>query len=129
MRINGEVSDSHECVDCCICTVEFKTNGFQGGDRGHGGFLAIAFKDQGGTSMEATTDRNGLGNDTITLTFRGDAEMRVAVECFEFLAEKLRYLLGDPTREMESVVRRAVEAVDERRQDRERLRHAGFKPY
>ena len=33
--------------DCCVTEFSYRTNGFQGGDASHGGYLEITFKDAG----------------------------------------------------------------------------------
>ena len=96
-KLAGEYSGKYEYWNACVGSVEFKTNGPQGGDAGHGGFLEITFDTSGcSTALEASVDgerRDNVGE--VTLRFLGDAEMQSAVECFSFLADRLRGVLGD----------------------------------
>jgi hypothetical protein len=87
----GEYCGKLEYSDACVGSVEFRTNGPQGGAASHGGFLEIKFDtDRCSTALEASVDGKHFDNvETVTLRFRGDAEMRVARQCFEFLASKL----------------------------------------
>jgi hypothetical protein len=58
---------------------------------GHGGFLEVKFTNAASTKLEAIVDGKKFDvTKSLTLRFLGDAEMRVASECFEFLASKLK---------------------------------------
>jgi hypothetical protein len=96
MWIKGEVGGKYEYESACVGHVEFRTNGPQGGDAGHGGFLEISFDtSRCSTALDANVDGSKFDNvERLTFTFRGDAEMNAAVECFEYLARELRRALG-----------------------------------
>lgn len=91
MAIKGEIIGSHAWERECVGTDEFRTNGPQGGDAGHGGFLEVKFTNSASTTLEAIVDGKKFDvAKSLTLRFLGDAEMQVALECFEFLASKLK---------------------------------------
>lgn len=84
--------DIFEYAAACLGSVAFRTNGPQGGDAGHGGYLEIVFDTQeGSTALEVDVNGEEVGDvDTVTLRFRGDAEMEAARQCFQFLADSLK---------------------------------------
>jgi hypothetical protein len=91
MAIKGEISGAHEYNDACEGSVQFRTNGAQGGDAGHGGFLEVTFQSHASVAMNVTVDGVRTKNaNTVTLRFEGDSEMEYALEAIEFLARKLR---------------------------------------
>ena len=91
MAIKGEISGTHKWERECVGAVEFCTNGPQGGGAGHGGFLEVKFTNAASTALEAIVDGKKFNvTESLTLRFLGDAEMEVALECFEFLASKLK---------------------------------------
>lgn len=80
-----------------VGSVTYRTGGPRGGDAGHGGYLEIAFDTaRCSTSLGVDVEATGYGAvvldevDAVTLRYQGDGEMAAAVDCFEFLAEKLR---------------------------------------
>jgi hypothetical protein len=90
-RIEGQFSGRRNWDGFCIGSVEFCTNGPQGGSEGHGGFLRVAFRNIASTSMEVEVDdATPERADKIAITFRGDAEIIACIESLEFLAAKLR---------------------------------------
>lgn len=94
-----KLSDSITVNDACITTFAFETNGFQGGDAGHGGYLDIIIDGNGGTMMNVALDGAPMtpsGSErVIKLRFIGDAEMRNAAAGLEFLATRIRQALCD----------------------------------
>jgi hypothetical protein len=91
MSIKGEVCGRRDWNDVCIGSVEFSTNGPQGGDAGHGGFLRVTFTNSASTCIEISVDHAKPETaDSITITFRGDAEIGAAIGSIEFLAAKLK---------------------------------------
>jgi hypothetical protein len=98
MQISGTVSGQYKYVDACLGSVSFVTNGPQGGDAGHGGYLEVTFDTANcSTALDVTVDGRRAENvRSVTLRFAGDAEMRSAAECFEFLSRKLAALQGHP---------------------------------
>ena len=96
---NAENKYSAETTLTGACITKFlvETNGYQGGDSGHGSYVNIFIKDDGGTCMEVTTIPEKLGQDTIKLSFRGDFELQHAMLGFEFVAKSLREILEKET--------------------------------
>ena len=76
MTIKGEISGQYKWNGYCVGTLEFRTNGLQGGDTGHGGFLTITFKNEASTDLAVSVDGQPEVRpvNSLTLTFRGDAE-------------------------------------------------------
>ena len=73
-------------TDACILGVEISTNGFQGGDAGHGGETRITFRDEASTAMDIIDQKEGA----FTIRFRGDAELRVLARAIHYLDRKLK---------------------------------------
>ncbi len=91
MTIVGEIRGQHRWNGAAAAVVEFRTNGLQGGDAGHGGFLKITFRNETSTDLAVSVDGHPEIRpvQSLTLTFRGDAEFALAMQMFEFLSEKL----------------------------------------
>jgi hypothetical protein len=54
MIINGEIRGKHEWESYCVATLEFRTNGPQGGDSG--GFLEVTITNHASTQIEVIVD-------------------------------------------------------------------------
>jgi hypothetical protein len=90
LSIRGEICGDREWRGACEGSVSFCTNGPQGGDAGHGGYLRVTFTNAASTFMQVAVDgEEPKAASSITLTFRGDAEVEAAIQCLEFLADKL----------------------------------------
>jgi hypothetical protein len=90
-NIKGQISGRHDWDGFCVGSVEFCTNGPQGGGAGYGGFLQVTFTNSASTCIEVAVDHAGpQAADTIAITFHGDAEIDAAIKSFEFLAAELR---------------------------------------
>jgi hypothetical protein len=90
ITIRGSFDQTRECVT----GFDFETNGFQGGDAGHGGYLAVTIKDLDGCTMfEVNESTDESANHGVTITFRGDAEIHNAIDGLFDLAKALRGLL------------------------------------
>jgi hypothetical protein len=93
VSIKGETSGRKEWHGACDGLFDFSTNGPQGGDAGYGGFLRVSFTNFASTCMEvAVNGANPQPVDSVSIAFRGDAELHAAADCFEFLAAKLKYI-------------------------------------
>jgi hypothetical protein len=93
VSINGEIAGRKEWHGACDGLFEFCTNGPQGGNATHGGFLTVSFTNFASTCMEvALNSAAPQPVESVSITFRGDAELTDAAECFEFLAAKLKYI-------------------------------------
>lgn len=63
------------------------TNGYKGGDAGHGSRTYFQLRDAGGTDMELVMDPDGRG---FSLHLGGDAELSTFADALEFAARTLR---------------------------------------
>ncbi|MDQ0315073.1 hypothetical protein [Amorphus orientalis] len=87
-----EHRDRFEYCYACLGSVEFRTNGPQGGDGGHGGYLEITFDtENGSTALEVEVNgREPQSVDKLVLRFLGDSEMEAARDAFAFLSSKIK---------------------------------------
>ncbi|HYU45520.1 MAG TPA: hypothetical protein VEK84_05000 [Terriglobales bacterium] len=94
-RVEGPISGRRDWDDgFCAGSIEFSTNGPQGGDAGHGGFLRVTFRNIVATCIEvAVNDETAEPADVVAITFRGDAEIRALIDSINFPA-KLRNVEG-----------------------------------
>jgi hypothetical protein len=91
MSLKGQIVGSRKWLSHCVGSVEFSTNGPQGGAAGHGGFLRVTFQNNASTCIDVAVDHAVLKLvNTVALTFRGDAEINAVIDSLEFLARKLR---------------------------------------
>jgi hypothetical protein len=82
--------------DACVTRFTCTTNGPQGGNASHGGYLEITITDLGGTAMRCfeTEDRTSYGKQKrLVLRFEGDGEIRVARKGIKFLSRKINKAL------------------------------------
>ena len=93
VSIKGEIAGRKEWHGACDGLFEFCTNGPQGGGPTYGGFLTFSFTDFASTRMEvAVNGQLPQSVESFSITFRGDEELHAAAECFEFLADQLKYI-------------------------------------
>jgi hypothetical protein len=91
VSIGGEIAGHFDWDGLCAGSLQFCTNGPQGGDAGYGGFLRVTFINSASTCVEVAVDgAEPKPAGSIMITFRGDAEIKAAMDCFEFLAAKLK---------------------------------------
>lgn len=86
----------------CVTAFGFETNGYQGGDAGHGGYLEISIDGTSSTMMSAVFDgtampQMGSGDHKLSLRFYGDSEMENVAKGLEFLAIRIRQALSPAT--------------------------------
>lgn len=88
----------------CAARFSFQTNGYKGGDGGHGGYLEITIDGQTDWAehLQFAVSLGGEANQKIesaqklSICFAGDWEMRCAAEGLEWLAQQIRqYLPSD----------------------------------
>lgn len=75
--------------DIYVCNgirVTAETNGFCGGDGGHGCKTKIGIEDLAGTDLRATSDEKGF-----TLEVYGDSELSTLYEAISFIKHALEY--------------------------------------
>ena len=85
MKANERVTATFESHTACIVSVEATTTGPQGGDAGHGGKATVLLCVDSGDMFV-----NGQPAGTVSLEFRGDAEVEGFVSCMEETARWLR---------------------------------------
>lgn len=79
-----------EIIDANILSVEAGTNGYQGGDTGHGGRTYIRIGDEGGTDISAKVLKDRYGDTSgIEIALGGDAELSTIIEAFKFITKVL----------------------------------------
>lgn len=91
---------TQEFIHFSIFEVEVKTNGYHGGDAGHGGYLEVEFKDSAATSWECIVDNIKQKEITefprsVKLIFRGDSEIQNFYESIKHIKEYLDKKLGE----------------------------------
>jgi hypothetical protein len=96
----GELTGSFTYRYAAQGSVSFRTNGMQGGDAGHGGYLEVALDTKSrATDLYVSIDgEESRQVNTVTLTWRGDNEMQGAGEGFAFLARNLAFAKLDRER-------------------------------
>ena len=72
---------------CNIVDVEAGTNGYHGGDAGHGGRTYIRIEDDGGGDIEVKPTKNNKG---VEFFICGDSELDTMIKALEFAAKVLR---------------------------------------
>lgn len=92
-KINGVDIEtwSRDIIDANLLSVEAGTNGYQGGDSGHGSRTYIRIQDEGGTDIDARAITDKFGFTTgIEIALGGDAELSTIIEALEFAAKVLK---------------------------------------
>ena len=90
-EVDGKLITTWErdVVSCNILEVEAGTNGYQGGDSGHGSRTYLRIKDQGCTDIRCSVKQNPYDGrmDELEITLGGDTEL-------ETMKEALRWMLS-----------------------------------
>lgn len=89
--LNSELTGNFTYSYAAQGSVAFRTNGMQGGDAGHGGYLEVELNTRG-RATDLYVSINGKKPqqvDKVALTWRGDDEMRGASDSLAFLARNL----------------------------------------
>lgn len=81
--------ESKEISRANILRVTAGTNGYMGGDTGHGSRTFIRIEDRGGTDMRPRLIRSGCSNTGIQIVLGGDSELSTIVEALRFVADAL----------------------------------------
>ena len=77
---------SREIINCNILEVEAGTNGYQGGDSGHGSRTYLRIKDLASTDIRCNVEEDQFGCNAVEIILGGDAEL-------ETMKEALRWML------------------------------------
>ena len=80
---------SREIVSCNILEVEAGTNGYQGGDTGHGSRTYFRISDLGGTDIHTNVVSGKYGNESIEVTLGGDCELQTIITALKFITQVL----------------------------------------
>ncbi|MCH4007816.1 MAG: hypothetical protein LKE59_11825 [Eubacterium sp.] len=79
-----------EIFDANILAVEAGTNGYCGGDSGHGSRTYIRIEDMAGTDITVRPLRNYFkGNSGLELILGGDSELSTILEALKFITKVL----------------------------------------
>jgi len=82
---------SKEIVSANIIEVEVGTNGYQGGDSGHGGRTYFRLEDLAGTDITTRIIKNEFGDQAgIIVELGGDCELSTFIEALEFTIKVLK---------------------------------------
>jgi hypothetical protein len=99
-EVNGKTIDTfkREIYNANILEVEAGTNGYQGGDTGHGSRTYIRIQDMGATdiSVHVTHDQFGC-EDGVVISLGGDSELNTMIEALRFILK----VLDDQSREVD----------------------------
>lgn len=85
--VNGiEVTTyQREIVFANILEIEAGTNGYCGGDSGHGSRTYIRIQDEGNTDIDITSIYDSFGVNGVEITFGGDSELKSIIEALKFV--------------------------------------------
>ena len=76
---------SRDIVNCNILEVEAGTNGYHGGDSGHGSRTYLRLKNLGGTDIRCNVEADQFGCDSIEIILGGDAELKTMKEALRWM--------------------------------------------
>jgi hypothetical protein len=91
-QVNGVEIETwkRKITDANILSVEAGTNGYQGGDTGHGSRTYIRIQNEGGTDLGARVLLDSLGYvDGVEIVLGGDAELSTMIEALKFATKVL----------------------------------------
>lgn len=80
---------TRDVVSCNILEVEAGTNGYQGGDTGHGGRTYFRIKDQGGTDMTVRSYTTHYDGSEFEVVLGGDCELETMIRALKFIVKVL----------------------------------------
>jgi hypothetical protein len=72
------------------------TNGYQGGDSGHGGRTYICLEDTGCTDIDARASVNSYDQTKVEMMLGGDSELDSVIEALRWAADKLEEIKNNP---------------------------------
>ena len=75
---------------CNMLSVEVGTNGFRGGDSGHGSRTYLSFENGYNTDMCVSIDGVQYSADKIELMFGGDSELEMVISALEYAVKTLK---------------------------------------
>ena len=80
------LTEKRQFNSCNILECEVGTNGYHGGDTGHGCRTYFRLQNLSSTDMEVVTDRNNQ----VEIMLGGDCELSTFIEALEFAVETLK---------------------------------------
>lgn len=78
-----------EIYNCNVLSVEAGTNGYHGGDTGHGSRTYICIRDEAGTDIHARP-LGKYGDEGVEIMLGGDAELETMIKALEFITKVLK---------------------------------------
>lgn len=90
-----EDAEQLEITDACVMKVTAGTNGFKGGDSGHGSRTVVILEDEGSVDWGVIVD--GVKHSDprkVTISLGGDAELRTIIRALKFAANSLSKRAG-----------------------------------
>lgn len=90
---------SREIYSANILEVEAGTNGYCGGDTGHGSRTYFRIEDKSSTDMVPTIIEHLMGANGLEVALGGDCELATIIEALKFIVQVLEdqaELYGDP---------------------------------
>lgn len=99
-NINGVLIEtlSKKFIAANMLEVEVGTNGFFGGDQGHGSRTYFKLKDLGGTDIEVLTklsDESENAVEEVEIILGGDSELSTFIQAISFALKVLKLQAGD----------------------------------
>ena len=79
---------AREIVSCNVLEVEAGTNGYQGGDAGHGSRTYFRIHDLGGTDIEIHV-LGRYGDEGLEVSLGGDSELETIITALKFITNVL----------------------------------------
>lgn len=89
-----------------ILEVTAATNGYCGGDTGHGGRTVISLRDLGGTDIQIREIPKGISNGGVEIILGGDSELCTIRDACEFIVNALDKLVAQQSEKREKDKRR-----------------------
>lgn len=80
---------TRDVVSCNILQVEAGTNGYQGGDSGHGSRTYFRIQDEASTDMEIKPIVSKWGCDGFEVCLGGDCELETMIRALKFIVKVL----------------------------------------
>jgi hypothetical protein len=78
-----------EVCRCNVLEVTAGTNGYQGGDSGHGSRTYLRLKDLGGTDISVKPLVGKYGDEGVEIVLGGDSELATIIEALKFAVKVL----------------------------------------
>ena len=83
-----------EIISCNILEVEAGTNGYHGGDTGHGSRTYFRIRDLGSTDITARV-LGKYGDEGIEVSLAGDCELETVIKALKFITKVLEDQTGE----------------------------------